>query len=869
MDFGLLAIISAYDLNLINIDEAIKKLQSSIHVIDKLEKWNGHLYNWYNTKTLMPLVPEFISTVDSGNFIGYLYTVKSFLRELKKKIREDITGDILIEDEKKEIVEEIENKKPNIALEEKLNICDNLINIINNIIEDTSFKYLYDEKKDLFSIGYDLRENHLIDSYYDLLASEARQASFVAIAKHDVSYKHWFNLGRTLTSVDGYKGLISWAGTLFEYFMPMIIMKSFDYTLMDETYEFCIYSQKKYAKKLNIPWGISESTFNLQDLNYNYQYKSFGIPWLGVKRGLKEEIVVSPYSSIMTLSKNYKDVLKNINELKKIGAYDKYGFYDAIDYTPNRVHTEDRKAVVKTYMAHHQGLILLTINNFINDNILQKRFSKNPEIKSVEILLQEKVPQNIVFAKEKKEKVEVLKYVDYEEYNERVIEKPEGKINILTNENYTLVINDKGEGYSTLKDNLITRYNDNIKQANAIYIKDVDNNKFWNNTIKPTDVIPDEYNVIFSPAICKFIRSDNNIETITKIAVSSIDNVEIRQVEIRNNREEDVNIDIMSYVEPIITKKDSDIAHPAFSNLFLYTSKYKDACIVERRIRNKKEEKLYYINFAINEQNVDDVFELETNKTKFIGREMDMSNPYVVINDKIFNNEAKINPNTIIAFKRSFKIKSDDSIKINYIYGVSNTKEESIEIFEKYRNVENAERIFDLAISRSLVENRFLSQKAKYINEYNDILSSIMEGSETRKKYLKEILENNLSQEHLWRFGISGVLPIILVKIKNVNESELVKELILAMEYFAYKNIKLDLIILDEEENSYEEYVKDKIYELINSKDLNYLLNAYGGIYIIKRNHITEAEHNLIHACSDIIFDSRDGLLEEQLYEDG
>ena len=257
----------------------LKRLRKSLETIEDLEKWNGHLYNWYDITTKKPLEPRFVSTVDSGNFVGYLYVVKNILEE---------------------------------------NNEEDLRNIVDKLIKETNFSFLYDFKKGLFSIGFDDREKKLVGSYYDLLASEARQASFVAIAKRDIPYKHWFYLGRSLTTVDGYKGLVSWAGTMFEYFMPLIVMNSYDYTLLEETYKFCVYSQKKYAKKLNIPFGISESAFSLQDLNYNYQYKAFGIPWLGLKRGLKDEFVVAPYASILAISESPKDVIKNIEELKKL-----------------------------------------------------------------------------------------------------------------------------------------------------------------------------------------------------------------------------------------------------------------------------------------------------------------------------------------------------------------------------------------------------------------------------------------------------------------------------------------------------------------------------------------------------------------------
>lgn len=380
---------------------------------------------------------------------------------------------------------------------------------------------------------------------------------------------------------------------------------------------------------------------------------------------------------------------------------------------------------------------------------------------------------------------------------------------------------------------------------------------------------PDEYKVIYSPATCKYIRRDDDIDTITRVVISTVDNVEIRQIEIKNNRDKEANIDILSYVEPIITKQDSDIIHPAFSDLFLYVNKHENSCIVERKMRNNNDEKIFYIHFALNEENIDDVFELETNKTKFIGRERSMQNPIAVIQDKIFINDAKLNPNTVVAFKKNIKIMPNTSSVISFIYGITNEKEQAFNLYKKYSSPENIDRVFELAISRSLIENRFLGYKAKNIYKYNDILTQIIEGSNSRKKYEKEIMKNNLKQKDLWKFGISGELPIITVRIKGVNETEIIKELLFAEEYFNRKNIKIDLVILNEEENSYEEYLKDKIYEITSVNDVNYLLNTRGGVHIIKTNHITEDEINLLYACSDIIFDSQNGLLEEQLYENG
>ena len=337
----------------------------------------------------------------------------------------------------------------------------NLLDITCKIIEDTDFSYLYNKENGLLSIGFNVEENEMTDTYYDLLASEARQASLIAIAKKDIPSKHWNNLSRTLTKLGKYKGLISWSGTAFEYLMPNINIKKYAGSLLDESVKFMIMSQIKYSEKLGIPWGISESAFNLKDLNSNYQYKAFGLPWLGLKRGLGDEMVVSSYGSILAITDYPKEVLENLKTLEKLGMFGKYGFFESIDYTPSRLPSGKKCVPVETYMAHHQALILLSINNLLNNNILQKRFMKNPEIKAVDILLQERMPSDMIITKEKKEKLKKIKYVGYNNYVENRFTKIDNslrKCNILSSENYLIEMNDKGEGYSKYKDILINKY---------------------------------------------------------------------------------------------------------------------------------------------------------------------------------------------------------------------------------------------------------------------------------------------------------------------------------------------------------------------------------------------------------------------------
>ena len=456
-----LAVITGVDLNFISLSEGIGLLSKMIETIDSLEKWNGHLYNWYNIKTKVPLIPRYISTVDSGNFVGYLYVVKAFLNEVLEQEYE----------ENKDVGNQYE-------------IIKKLRDKVSCLIDDTDFSKLYSPSHRLFSIGFNIEENKLTDSYYDLLASEARQASLVAIAKKDVPSKHWNILSRTLTILNNKKGLISWSGTAFEYLMPNINIPRYEGSILDESSKFAIMSQMEYAKKLNIPWGISEAAFNVKDLHSNYQYKAFGIPWLGLKRGLADEMVIATYGSVLAITDKPKEVYNNLKLLEQYGMYDKYGFYESLDLTPSRQKKGESSSVVSTYMAHHQALSLLSINNFLKDNIFQKRFMKNPEIEAVSILLQERMPETFIVTKEEKEVPQKLKYQDYENYAEITYNKLDENLiraNVISNENYMIAINQKGQGVSKYKDIYINRFKntDEYNQGIFFYIKNIKTNKIW------------------------------------------------------------------------------------------------------------------------------------------------------------------------------------------------------------------------------------------------------------------------------------------------------------------------------------------------------------------------------------------------------
>jgi len=823
---SMLAVISANDLGYIDDKKTITLIKNIIETVETLEKWNGHLYNWYNIESKKSLIPRYVSTVDSGNFVGYLYVVKNWLEEKRNNEQIDI-----------------------------------LYKTVDKIIENTDFSYLYNKEQRIFSIGFNIEENKLTNSYYDLLASEARQASLVAIAKKDVPAKHWNSMSRTLTTLGKYKGLISWSGTSFEYLMPNINIPKYEGSLLDESCKFMIMSQMEYAKKLQIPWGISEAAFNLKDLNSNYQYKAFGIPWLGLKRGLADEMVVAPYGSVLAITDYPKEVYQNLKELEDYGMYGKYGFYESIDFTPERLEKGKKTAVVKTYMAHHQSLILLSINNLFNNNILQKRFIKNPEISAVSILLQERMPETAIITKENKEKVKKLKYIDYEDYICDTYKKIDERLvlgNVISNEDYIIAMNQKGEGISRYKNAYINRYKptEDYPQGIFFYVKNIKTKKIWSSQYK----LNNNYQISFMPDKIEQETINDNIKTKIKTIIAPDEPVEIRQMEIENLGNEEEILEITSFFEPVLSSKEQDYAHPAFNNLFLiYEFDYEtNSIIVKRKKREEHEQELYVcVNLSTHCETVGDL-EYEIDKEKFIGRG-NIRIPQTIKNSKPLSKKMGLVTEPIVTLKRTMKVKPEQTSNINLLIAVGESKEKVIENIKKYKIDENIKKANELSKAKNEAQSRYLRIKGEQIRDYQRILSYIIFKNPAKTANLEKLPKHSYEQSELWKYGISGDLPIILVTIKDSNDAYVVKEVLKAYEFMRTKGFETEVVIIDEEKHSYENYVREEIEGTILNSQLSYLKNIRGGIFELSKNEISKEDFNLLKLLSTIIIEANKG----------
>ena len=698
------------------------------------------------------------------------------------------------------------------------------------------------------------------------MASEARQASLVAIAKKDVDTKHWNSLSRTLTVLNNKKGLISWSGTAFEYLMPNINVPRYRGSLIDESSKFAEMCQLEYAKILGTPWGISESAFNVKDLHSNYQYKAFGIPWLGLKRGLADEIVISTYASVLAITDLPKEVIKNLKELEKLGMYNKYGFYESIDFSYHRLKKDDNSNQVKTYMAHHQALILLSINNLLNDNIFQKRFIYNPEVKGVNILLQERMPEKFIVTKEDKEKPERLVYQDYENYSTVVLKNKDKNLirsNVISNGKYTLAINELGQGFSKCENIYVNRFKetDDYSQGIFMYLKNVNSGKIL-------EIAKDNEQVLFMPDQVCFEGKQDFIKTKLNIVLDPEETVELRSLEIENigNREE--TLEITSIFEPILSEKLQDIAHPAFNNLFLLYNYDNENNILEikRQKRGNNEKNMYLETMFTTDAEIiiDNEFEIDKEKIKQRG---ELGIPIAIEKSLPFSKKLGLEQEPEVALRKTIKIPGGKKVNVNLIISVNEDKEQATENIKKFINQENIKRTFEISKAKIEAESRYLEVKSKEIEIYQKVLGYMLFDNPVRTKQIKKLNISSFSINDLWKYGISGDLKIILIKIRDINDTDVIEQVLKMYEFFRSKNIEIDLVFLDEENHSYENYVLEEINSKIEDKHLVYMINQKGGIFIISKNELAKKDLDLLNFVACFTIDTHKGDLNHIIHD--
>jgi len=1008
----LLSNLGAYDLGYLCAGQLIDKTSKSFASMEKLTRFRGHFLNWYDTRSLQPMAPRYVSTVDSGNLAGYLLTLRcgilgiqdqpifrqcfykglidtlaaveeslllardkagelfhtstalserlgllmatvkelehapAGLRATLRNVRGLITGIRELRalapheagPEAQWWLQAIENQcvaqqddliylapwlpaelpaeigpdlrqalDAHFTLEGMATTLEGLLVRQNDIGERLSvleqqvlqgadrarertrqlermaaqcqdlaeqdYDFLYDSSRHLLVIGYDVVKRRRDDSFYDLLASESRLGSFVGIAQGKLPVEHWFSMGRLVTIRHGKTLLLSWGGSMFEYLMPQLVMPGYNNTLMGQTCAAIVDRQIDYGRKRGVPWGISESAENSTDAGLNYQYRSFGVPDLGFKRGTANDLVIAPYATALALTLKPKAACENMQRMTAAGYEGRYGLYEAIDYTPSRLSQEHSPALIRSFMAHHQGMSFISLANFFTADLMVKRFESDPLFQATTLLLQERVPKATPF-KLKTSAVFGSRAV-YPEQEDllRIFTTPATtipEVHLLSNGRYHVMVTNAGGGYSRWRDYGVTRWREDATMDNYgtfVYINDLTNRSLWSAAFQPTCAEPKNYEAVFPQARAEFRRRDRGMDTYTEIAVSPEDDIEYRRITLSDFSGRSRAIELTSYAEVVLATPAADAAHPAFSNLFVQTEILRGhhAILCTRRPRSPQEINPWMFHiFTVRELQK---YELsyETDRLAFIGRGLTARNPKALETAGPLGSTEGPVLDPIVSIRCTLTLAAGETVTAGFISGMAPTRQEAMALIEKYQDRRLADRVFDLAVIHGKVVLGQLNATESDAQVYGKLASSIIYAGRDRRADPAILLKNTRGQSNLWAYSISGDLPIVVLRIGDPSKIELAAKLIQAHAYWRLKGLAVDLVIWNEERTGYRQVFNDQILGLIAAGPEASLYDKSGGVFLRHQDQMSEEDQVLMLSAARMIFRDSGGPLAEQI----
>ena len=853
---ALVSTLAARDFGFIDTPGLVARLTRSLDSIESLERYRGHLLNWYDTSTRAPLHPRYVSTVDSGNLAGSYLCLAQGLRQLADE--------------------------PDAELPKELR---GLAARADALLEAMDFRFLYDTQRKLFAIGYRLADAdghaRLDPSLYDLLASEARLASFIAIAKGEVPSSHWFALGRPVTSVDGVPTLLSWSATAFEYLMPLLFMKRYPETLLDRTCVMAVRRMRRYGESLGLPWGISESAYAVTDRQGNYQYKAFGVPGLGLKRGLADDLVVAPYATALAALVDPEEAVANLRRLKKHALLGRYGFYESIDYT-RRAGTESehedagvaeraRGHIVKAYLAHHQGMTLLSLVNLLREDVMVKRFHLDPRVQATELLLQERVPREAPVTEPRPAEA-TRALAAPPALSTRRFRSPHSQFphaHFLSNGAYTVVVTNAGGGGSTCRGRVVTRLRPDATLdpgGQHIYLRDVRGGSVWSAAYQPTRREPDEYVVSFLPERAIFRRRDDDIETRLEVAVSPEDDVEVRRLSLSNRGDEPREIEVTSYVEPVLGAASDDYAHPAFGKLFLQTSYLPEqtALLCRRRPRAEDEPELFALHVLSVEGGLRGAVEWESDRARFLGRGRAPDDPCALDGRPLSGTTGTV-LDPVLSLRYRVRLPPGGFARLSFATGLAPGEAAAHALAQKYHDPGASSRALALAFTHAQVALRHLGLTSDQAQLFERLASRVLY-ADASLRAAASLREGNLrGQPGLWAHGISGDLPVLLVRVVEEDDLPLVRQVVQAQDYWRLKGLAADVVVLNEHPVGYRDEMHDALTALVAGGPWAAWIGKPGGVHLLRGDLVPEAERVLLAAVAGAVLSGDRGDLANQL----
>ncbi|HEY9512146.1 MAG TPA: glucoamylase family protein, partial [Rhodanobacter sp.] len=981
MGLALLANLAAHDFGWLGTGRMLERIAQTLASMRALPRHRGHFYNWYDTQTLQPLAPLYVSSVDSGNLAGHLLTLRPGLLEAMHEpvfqprvlrglrdtldvLREAMAGDAgsalrpmrtalnhalgkppttmseavavlqvqldhayalmhtvvrepdsdaefwltALLDQCSELHAEALTLQldpppdddrnfgiPTLAqlarieplawpgtahaedirelARERIGTLEQLAQIVGELAS-MDYRFLYDNTRDLLAIGYNVDERRLDPSYYDLLASEARLASFVAIAQGELPQDNWFALGRLLTTSGGAPVLLSWAGSMFEYLMPMLVMPTYAGTLLDQTCRAAVARQIEYGSQLKVPWGISESGYNTRDTHLAYQYRAFGVPGLGLKRGLDDDVVIAPYATALALMVNPRAATRNLQHLADAGAAGRFGMFEAIDYTPARLPLGQGSALVRSYLVHHQGMSLLALDYALLDQPMQRRFESDPQCRATMLLLQERIPRTAAEYLHASGFAAVSGAVRPVEARLRVFtdpDRPRPALQLLSNGRYHVMVSSAGGGYSRRHELAVTRWREDITRDQwgaFCYLRDVASGAYWSTAYQPTARKTELFEAIFSDARAEFRVRERDFDAHTEIVVSPEDDIELRRTRITNRSRMRRTIELTSYAEVVLAPAIADTLHPAFSKLFVQTELVPalQAIVCTRRPRAQDEAVPWMCHLlAVHDADIDEI-SYETDRARFLGRGRDLAQPRALDADCVkLSNAAGSVLDPIVAIRCRITLEPEQSAMVDLVTGIADTREGCLQLIGKYRDRHLADRVFDLAWTHSQVLLRQLNASLADAQMYEHMATAIIYPNAQLRAASGVLRNNRRGQSGLWGQAISGDLPIVLLHIGDLAHIELVRQLVRAHAYWRVKGLAVDLVIWNEDRAGYRQELHDQIMGLIASGSEASLLDRAGGIFVRPAQQLSSEDRMVVQASARIILADSRGTLAEQL----
>ncbi|WP_037007044.1 MULTISPECIES: GH36-type glycosyl hydrolase domain-containing protein [Pseudomonas] len=975
MGMALLSHLAAHDFAYLSGGRLLTRLDNALASMARLERHRRHFYNWYDTQTLQPLPPRYVSTVDSGNLAGLLLTLRSGLYELPHApvlnpnwcigladclavLQEALLASGLDEQLLDGAHSELAAARPlegldgistvlqrlivqAQALEPALRVapeadywrlallaqCEDLHGELASLtlpgsplgsaswhelaqldftqwtvaeqsqvraviahaseriatalrladltadLADMDFTFLYNPQRELLTIGYNVEEQRLDGGYYDLLASEARLTSFLAIAQGQLPQESWFTLGRLLTSNGGNPVLLSWTGSMFEYLMPLLVMPNYAGTLLDQTCRAAVARQIEYGQQLGLPWGVSESGYSTLDAQLNYQYRAFGVPGLGLKRGLGEDVVMAPYASVLALMVAPEAACKNLQRLAGMGMAGRYGLYEAIDFTSARLPPGQNAGLIQSFMAHHQGMSLLSLTHVLLDRPMQRRFQANPQFQATSLLLQERAPRSAAQYLHTANASLEGQVSRASENKLRVYTDPGRRhpaVQLLSNGRYHVMISNAGGGYSR-RDNLaVTRWQEDITCDDGgtfCYLRDVDSGDFWSSAHQPTLRKTESFEAIFTDARAEFRVRERDFDVHTEIVVSPEDDIELRRLHISNRSGQRRTLELTSYAEVVLAPALGDALHPAFSKLFVQSELLTplQAILCSRRPRSS-DEKVPWLCHVLAVHDADIVaISYETDRARFIGRGRNLTHP-AAMDSEILSGTAGAVLDPIVAIRCRITFDPGQIATIDLVTGVSDNREGCLELINKYRDRRLADRVFDLSWTHSQVLLRQLNTSHAEARLFEQMAASIIYTNPSLRAAPSILAANQRNQSGLWGQAISGDRPIVLLQISTAIHIDLVRKLVQAHAYWRHKGLSVDLVIWNEDQAGYRQDLQDSIMEMVTSGSEAHLIDRPGGIFVRPAQQLSDEDRVLMLAVAHLVLSDERGSLAEQVH---